>query len=221
MQHNGTLVSRINGDRRSEAGNRPPASGFRPPYLLLLLASCLFTGCSRLPVLEDLSGMNYTFMNQDSAGVSFPSAYRGKIVVMSFIYSHCPDICPLTTNNMQHLQDTLTADKLNGVEFVTMTFDPNRDTPSVLKDYAEIRGIKFGDWDFLSGSDANTDSVTYAVDVRYFPNDSTYSKDGRLSYYITHTDKCVLMDRDGRVRGEYSGSQLDFRKIVRDIKSLE
>ncbi len=165
--------------------------------------------------------MNYTFMNQDSAMVSFPSAYKGKIVVMSFIYTHCPDICPLTTNNMQHLQDTLAADSLNGVEFVTMTFDPHRDKPSVLKEYAEIRGIKFDDWDFLSGSDANTDSVTYAVDVRYFPNDSTYSKNGRLSYYITHTDKCVLIDRDGIVRGEYSGSQLDFRKILNDIKSLE
>lgn len=221
MQHNGTPESKNNGDRRPQSGNRPPASGFRPASLLLLLTSCFYLGCSRLPVLEDLSGMNYTFYNQDSAKVSFPSAYKGEIVVMSFIYTHCPDICPLTTNNMQHLQDTIAADKLKGVRFVTMTFDPNRDTPPVLKEYADIRGITFDDWDFLSGSKANTDSVTYAVGVRYFPNDSSYAKDGKLSYYIIHTDKCILIDRNGRLRAEYSGSQLDFGAIVNDIKSLE
>jgi protein SCO1 len=211
---------------RTTSPHKPPViPGFRYSgisiLLLFLLVSSFVSGCSRLPVLEDLSGTNYTFTNQDSARVSFPSAYRGKIVVMSFIYTHCPDICPLTTNNMQHLQDTLAADKLKGVRFVTLTFDPGRDTPSVLKEYAEIRGIKFDSWDFLGGSAANTDSVTYAVGVRYFPNDSTYSKDGQLSYYITHTDKCVLIDRQGRVRAEYSGSQLDFHSIVKDIKSLE
>ena len=187
----------------------------------LFITSVFFIGCNRLPVLTNLGGMNYTFLNQDSSAVSFPSAYRGKIVVMSFIYTHCPDMCPLTTNNMQHLQDSLASRKMSGVQFVTMTFDPHRDTPAVLKEYAEIRGISFAHWDFLSGSDANTDSVTYAVDVRYFPNDSTYSKDGKLSYYITHTDKCILIDREGRVRGEYSGSQLDFRSIIKNIEELE
>ncbi len=221
LQNDAPVYMTMTGNRRQETGNRSDASRFWVPLAVFFLACSLFAGCSRLPVLEDLSTMKYTFFNQDSARVSFPSTYKGKIAVVSFIYTHCPDICPLTTNNMQRLQDTLAAAKLKGVEFVTMTFDPNRDTPRVLKEYAEIRGIKFSDWDFLSGSDANTDSVTYAVDVRYFPHDSTYSKDGTLSYYITHTDKCILLDREGRVRGEYSGSQLDFPAIVKDLKSLE
>lgn len=110
---------------------------------VLLVASLFFSGCNRLPVTENLSGKDYMFLNQDSTEVSFSSAYKGKIVVMSFIYTHCPDVCPLTTNNMQHLQDTLVAKGIRGVKFVTMTFDPNRDTPSILKEYAEIRGIKF------------------------------------------------------------------------------
>ena len=96
---------------------------------------------------------------------------------MSFIYTHCPDVCPLTTNNMQHLQDTLARSGIENVKFVTLTFDPNRDTPYVLKEYAEIRGINFKDWDFLSGTKANTDSVLYSMDVRYFPGDSSYTKD--------------------------------------------
>jgi len=194
--------------------------------LFLLLGSCLTFGCSRLPVIYDLSRMSYTFLNQDNAEVSFPSAYKGKIVVMSFIYTHCPDICPLTTNNMQHLQDTLSMKGIRNVEFVTLTFDPNRDTPNVLKEYAAIRGINFNDpqrgkWDFLSGPKANTDSVLYSMDVRYFPGDSSYTKDGQLVYYITHVDKSVLIDQRGKVRGTYSGSQLDFGQIIEDIRSLE
>jgi protein SCO1/2 len=177
--------------------------------------------CNRLPVVYDLSGMNYAFLNQDSKQVSFPSAYKGKIVVASFIYTHCPDVCPLTTNNMQHLQDTLSTNGLKNVQFVTMTFDPNRDTPHVLKDYATIRGIDFKDWDFLAGTKTNTDSVLYSMDIRYFPGDSSYTKDGQLVYYITHVDRSVLIDQEGKVRGAYSGSQLDFEQIVKDIKSLE
>lgn len=191
------------------------------PLLLLLLTSIVCSGCSRLPVIEDIGKTNYTFLNQDSMQVSFPSAYKGEIVVMSFIYTHCPDICPLTTNNMQHLQDTLAVNGIKGVRFITLTFDPNRDTPHVLKQYATIRGIDFNDWDFLCGSKANTDSVLYSMDVRYFPGDSSYTKDMGLIYYITHTDKSVLIDQEGRVRGTYSGSQLDFARIVEDIKSLE
>lgn len=207
-------------------GLEPPNSGLRFPacrilFPAFLLLSLFSLSCSRLPVLEDISGTNYEFLNQDSSRVSFPSDYRGKIVVMSFIYTHCPDICPLTTNNMQHLQDTLKSDGIKNVRFVTLTFDPNRDTPQVLKEYAAIRGINFDGWDFLSGSKANTDSVTYSVGFRYFPGDSSYTKSGELIYYITHTDKCVLIDGKGRVRATYSGSQLAFPLIVHDIKFLE
>jgi protein SCO1/2 len=122
---------------------------------------------------------------------------------------------------MQHLQDTLSINGIENVRFVTLTFDPNRDTPSVLKEYAEIREINFNDWDFLSGTKANTDSVLNQVDVRYFPGDSSYTKEGQLIYYITHMDKSVLIDQEGKVRGTYSGSQLDFKQIVKDIESLE
>ncbi|HUI31374.1 MAG TPA: SCO family protein [Candidatus Acidoferrales bacterium] len=197
------------------------SSFYRLSFSILLLVGCFFFGCSRLPVIYDLSGMSCSFLNQDSVHVSFPSKYSGRIVVMSFIYTHCPDICPLTTNNMQHLQDTLSAAGLRNVRFVTLTFDPNRDTPQVLKEYAKIRGINPKDWDFLSGPKANTDSVLYSMDIRYFPGDSSYTGGVGLVYYITHTDKCVLIDQEGRVRGTYGGSQLDFGQIVKDIKSLE
>jgi protein SCO1/2 len=112
---------------------------------------------------------------------------------MSFIYTNCPDICPLTTNNLQHLQDSLKIEKIGDVELLSLTFDPNRDTPNVLKKYAAIRGIDLSNWNFLTGTRASTDTVLNEMDVRYFPGDSSYISDGKLIYYITHTDKVVLI----------------------------
>ena len=205
----------------SHSGNRRNEIEGRLSLFFLVLASCFFVGCSRPSVIYDLSRMNYTFFNQDNSKIHFPSAYKGKIAVLSLIYTHCPDVCPLTTLNMQHLQDTLSKMGVKDVQFVTMTFDPDRDTPSVLRDYAVIRGINFSGWDFLTGTKANTDSVLYSIDFRYFPGDSSITKEGGLIYYITHTDKSYLMDRYGRIRGTYSGSQLDTKEIVKDIKALE
>lgn len=201
--------------------NNPAIHQSVNPFSLFLLLSIIAAGCSRLPVIHDLSAKDYTFLNQDSTQVTFPSAYKGKIVVMSFIYTHCPDICPLTTNNMQHLQDSLSIKGIRHVQFVTLTFDPNRDTPHVLKEYAAIRGITFASWNFLSDTKVNTDSVLDEVDFRYFPGDSSSTKSGQLIYYISHMDKSILIDQQGRIRGTYSGSELDFNQIIDDIKSLE
>ncbi|MGO9482465.1 MAG: SCO family protein [Candidatus Kryptoniota bacterium] len=193
---------------------------------LLFLVCTMAVGCGKkLPVIYNAGAKDYVFLNQDGSRVSFPSTYKNKLVVLSFIYTHCPDICPLTTNNMQLLRDTLADDGMKGVKFVTLTFDPHRDTPFVLKQYAEVRGIKFDDprkntWDFLTGTVANTDSVLYTMKIRYFPGDSSCI-DGRFSYFISHTDECVLLDGKARVRGVYSGSQLDFAEIIKNIKSLE
>lgn len=206
--------------------NRGKLGAYKFKYAALLLAlSVAMAGCSRqsskLPVIYTFAGLKTGFTNQSGAYVFFPSAYRGKIVVMSYIYTHCPDICPMTTNNMQSLQKMLASDGEKNVRFVTLTFDPSRDTPGVLKDYAQVRGIAIDDWDFLSGPKANVDSVLGRIRMKYVMTDSSYSKGHELTYFINHSDECVLVDTSGNVRGVYSGSQLDFKQIIGDIKSLE
>ncbi|MGC8594624.1 MAG: SCO family protein [Candidatus Kryptoniota bacterium] len=189
--------------------------------IILSVAAILVNGCTRLPVLTDVGKKQETFLNQDSLKVVFPSDYRGKIVVMSFIYTHCPDVCPLTTNNMQHLQDSLRVEKIGNVQLLSLTFDPNRDTPNILKEYADIRGIDLSNWDFLTGTRASVDTVLNEMDIRYFPGDSSYLSNGKLIYYITHTDKVVLIDKNGKVRKSYRGSTLVAKEVIKDIKQLE
>jgi len=187
----------------------------------ILATALLINGCRKLPVLIDVSGKQEVFLNQDSSKVLFPSDFRGKIIVMSFIYTNCPDICPLTTNNMQHLQDSLRLEKIGDVELLSLTFDPNRDTPGVLREYADVRGIDLSNWNFLTGTRAGTDTILNEMDVRYFPGDSSRTPSGKLTYYITHTDKVILIDKNGRVRKSYRGSTLVAKDVIKDIKKLE
>jgi len=101
---------------------------------------------------------------------------------MAMVYTHCPDICPMTTHNMQLIEERL-PDELKGkVKFVIISFDPNRDTPSVLRKFAEIRDIDFANWSLLTGDQENTKEVMLKFDIKAIPADSTYDADDELSY---------------------------------------
>lgn len=187
---------------------------------LSLTISACSNSSGKLPVIYTFQGLHTTFVNQDSVPVEFPAKYRGDLFVMSFIYTHCPYVCPMTTHNLEVLRDSLGILGIKGVRFVSLTYDPNRDTPSVLRKYAEVRGIKFNDWDFLTGSSADIDSVLGRVKIKYNFVDSSYAK-GKLTYFVHHPDECLLVDGKGRVRGIYGGSDLHFPGIIGDIRSLQ
>ncbi|MCG6914784.1 SCO family protein [bacterium BMS3Abin03] len=145
---------------------------------------------------------------------------KGHITVIGFIYTHCPDICPMTTYNMQLTQDRLKKEGIQNVKFISVTFDPNRDFPSVLKKYAEIRNIGFKDWTFLWGDKKNTNSFMDRFDITFFPADTTYSPDGGVSYSMMHTDRISLIDSDGELRKNYRGSHVNLDELFNDIKYL-
>lgn len=186
----------------------------------LLIAGCA-NPASKLPAIYTFQGLHTHFVDQDSVPVEFPSKYKGHLFVMSVIYTHCPYVCPLTTHNLHVLQDSLAVLGIKGVKFVTLTYDPNRDTPSVLKKYAEERGIEFADWDFLTGNKTNIDSVLNRVKIKYNFTDSSHTKEGKLIYFVHHPDECLLVDGKGQVRGIYGGSDLHFPSIIKDIRTLQ
>jgi protein SCO1/2 len=78
---------------------------------------------------------------------------RGKVVVLSLIYTHCPDICPLTTAKMKQIQEGVQSAGLsNQVQLVTFTVDPQRDTPDVIKRFASAYNFDPSNWVFLTGT---------------------------------------------------------------------
>ncbi|HEX7357156.1 MAG TPA: SCO family protein [Ignavibacteriaceae bacterium] len=192
--------------------------------LLLLLAGfiiTIITGCYKhFPFDQDITRTQNTFLDQDSVKVEFPKIIKDKIALMAMVYTHCPDICPMTTHNMQLIEQRLPDELKSKVKFVIISFDPNRDTPAILKKFAELRDISFNSWTFLTGDMKNTKEVMLKFDIKAIPADSTYDDQGELSYSVIHTDRISLIDQDGRLRSNYKGSTADLNMIIEDIKYL-
>ena len=189
--------------------------------LVVTFSFVFITSCyEHFPLDQDITRTQNTFLNQDSVKVEFPKLIKDKITLMAMVYTHCPDICPMTTHNMQLVQRRLPDDLKDKVKFVVISFDPNRDTPAVLKKFAEIRDITFDNWTFLTGDNQNTKEVMLKFDVKAIPADSSYDENGELSYSIIHTDRISLIDQDGKLRSNYKGSTANLDMILEDIKYL-
>jgi len=189
--------------------------------LTLILTLNLLTGCyEHFPLDQDITRTQNTFLNQDSAEVQFPKIIKSKITLFAMVYTHCPDICPMTTHNMQLVEQRLPENLKNKVNFVVISFDPNRDKPSVLKKFAEIRDISFDNWTLLSGDEQNTKEVMLKFGIKAIPADSSYDDEGELSYSVIHTDRISLIDTAGKLRSNYKGSTANLEMMLEDIKYL-
>ncbi len=178
-------------------------------------------GCqSKFPLDKDLTRKNYTFFNQDSVEVIFPGIIKDKVTVIGFIFTNCPDICPMTTHNMYLTQQKLKKNAIDNVLFVTVTFDPDRDFPSVLKKFGEIRETDFTNWVFLWGDKKSTESLLRRFDITALKTDSTYFDDGELTYSIMHTDRISLIDNESRLKKNYRGSKVNLEELYNDIINL-
>jgi protein SCO1/2 len=188
---------------------------------VVLLSLVFITSCyEHFPLDQDITRTQNTFLNQDSIKVEFPKIIKDKITLLTMVYTHCPDICPMTTHNMYLVQKKLSDDLLDKVNFVVVSFDPNRDTPAVLKKFAEIRDLTFDKWTLLSGDEQNTNEVMLKFGIKAIPADSSYDDDGELSYNVIHTDRISLIDQNGRLRSNYKGSTANLDMILEDIKYL-
>lgn len=190
--------------------------------LLILIPGFLLYACKeKLPVIENLERAKFKLVDQYNNKVTFPEFVKGKFVVINYIFTNCPDICPLSTNNMRLIQENLKKEKIEGVEFVSVSFDPLQDSPEVLKKFAGIRNLDLSNWTFLTGQKSVIDSLMGKMGIVAVIGDSTVFKDGRKIYYYTHTDRILLMDAEGKIRKNYKGSTINTEEIVKDIKSLQ
>ena len=101
----------------------------------------------RIPI-ED-----FTLTDQTSRPFKFQSL-RGKVAIIAFAYTTCPDVCPLITAAMRQAQESLTKDERALTYFVTITTDPEIDTPQVMAAYAKRYGVDTTTWGFLTGDEA-------------------------------------------------------------------
>jgi protein SCO1/2 len=166
---------------------------------------------SQIPVVKQMN--DFTLDNIDGSTFTL-SETNGKVRLVEFIFTHCPDICPATTFNMAKMQEQLKAKGLFGdkVAFVTITFDPERDTPEVLKAYADKFGADQRGWYFLRGDQAAVEKVTkdFGIAVLKQPDGS-----------FAHTARMFLVDKDGNMRRMYGmASNMDMDNMLKDIEQL-
>lgn len=189
--------------------------------LVTVFLPIIFFGCKKdIPVIKDLSKINYKLITQDSTQFNFPQDLKGKTVVLSYIYTNCPDICPLTTHNILSIKNKLDKDGITDIEYVEISFDPERDSPSVLKNYAEVRGIKSNNWHFLTGDKKNVFDLLDEVNVRALPGDTTITPKNDTLYYFIHTDRISLIDKQSRLRINFKGSSGNKNEIINSIKQI-
>ncbi|MDE3143260.1 MAG: SCO family protein [Bacteroidota bacterium] len=149
---------------------------------------------------------------------------QGKIIVLDFFFTSCRSICPSLTHNMVKLQrsfmkggDVRNKIDTSIVQFVSMSIDPQRDSVSVLKDYADRFGVNPDNYWMLTGS---RDSI-YRFAFEELKVDK-FSMEP-ISPDFVHTSRFVLIDRDMIVRGYYDGLDRDstsLKQLARDIGLL-
>jgi len=190
--------------------------------VLNFLLIIIFVSCGSDLEIEDTFGTEqFNLVDQNNSPQKFPEIIKGKIAIVGYIFTNCPDICPLTTNNMRLIQDELKKEKINDeVEFVSISFDPEADRPEVLKKFAEIRNLDLNNWIFLTGEKTITDSLIKEAGVIAVVGDSTITKDGKTIYYYVHTDRISLVDEEGNIRKNYLGSKVNVEEIIADVKKL-
>jgi protein SCO1 len=149
-----------------------------------------------------------------SAGKSFDLAsLRGKVVLVSFVYTTCNGVCSATTLSLSRIQNTLEQAKLWGtsVEFVSITLDPKRDTPEVLNHYAQIFGADLARWHFLTGSPSQVESAIAAWGM-WAKSDPTGA--------IDHPSRIFLLDPRGHEREIYNLEFLKGETVLEDVRTL-
>ena len=216
-----------------------PVHAQRPRMLylpLLLLLLCLLFLLSiwwvRRGAVQPLErygvAPTFTLTNQLERPVS-SDALRGKVVVANFIYTTCTDICPTLSGQMLALQKRLQQEQLLGTEvhLLSFTVDPTRDTPAVLRTYAERFGADPTAWQFLTGPEAVVkpvieDGFHLGVQVLRDADRSHYhgSTDAPRSYEVMHSGRFVLIDGEGTIRAYYDGREFDPDQVMRDIHHL-
>lgn len=167
-----------------------------------------------LPVLFALPG--FDLIDQDEKKVTRETLLAdGRVNILAFFFTQCAGPCPSMSLKMSKLQDDI-AEK--SVRLVSVSVDPERDTPEVLREYAKEFEAEAGRWMFLTGERTQVFNLSEGLKLAASPAQGEHA--------ITHSEKLVLVDSAGRVRGVYSSKDdmsviqlaADATKLARSAK---
>jgi cytochrome oxidase Cu insertion factor (SCO1/SenC/PrrC family) len=180
--------------------------------LCLCASVVLALSCQRAPELATFYPLpDFSLTDQTDQTVTLADL-KGRVWIADFIFTSCSGACPLMTGKMRKLQDKLPAE----VRLVSITVDPDRDTPKALAAYAAEQGTTRDRWLFLTGEK----QALYDLCVKGFklPLDET---GGTAAEPIAHSTRFVLVDQAGEIRGYYQATdEEEINRLAGDVKKL-
>jgi len=165
---------------------------------------------------------DFALLNQDGKSVRI-SQYKGKALALTFIYTRCPqpDQCALMSSNFAAIDRELQKlpDSYNQTHLLSITFDPDYDTPKVLRSYGASHTERYSDetfehWEFLTGTKDEIKGMAQFFGMRYYHD--TESGDEQ----IMHSLRTAVIDKDGKLVKLYRGNEWKPSEIVEDLKTL-
>ncbi len=195
-------------------------------YFLLFLFSMLLYNCSKiekpLPIFGERNVVGkdtvyhaiapFEFVDQDSMIVT-NTTFAGKIYVTDFFFTSCRTICPIMKTQLMRIYDTI--QNKPDVLILSHTIDPEYDTVALLHDYAARLGVDSKKWHFVTGI---KDSIYKIAQTSYF---STAMEDKTEPDGFIHSGAFLLIDKSGRIRGKYDGTEEDeVNRLIGDLERL-
>lgn len=163
----------------------------------------------RIELLEPKKAFNFQLLSMHETRVSLED-FKGRLVLLGFIYTNCPDVCGLIALDFRRLQEEFAQEVDNqSLQLVLITTDPARDTPQRISRYTKGYG---GRWLFLTGSEPELKEVWENYRVVVKPKEEVG--------LVYHTYMVVLVDRQGLLRYRYFGLVDPKEIIAQDIKKL-
>ena len=158
---------------------------------------------------------DFTLQDAEGRAVSLEDL-RGKVVVLHFIYTNCPDVCPLHAERIAEIQKMVNQTPMRElVQFVTITTDPERDTPEVMRQYGSAHGLDPVNWVFLTTTPDQPEDATRKLAER-FGHGFTETTDGyQIHGVVTH-----IIDRDGRWQANFHGLEFEPTNLVVYVNAL-
>jgi protein SCO1/2 len=134
---------------------------------------------------------NFELVNQDNVKIS-NKTYKGKVYVLEFFFSKCPTICPKMNQSMLIIEKTFFGNPNFGI--ISITIDPEYDTPQVLKDHAKLLGVKSANWNFLTGDK----EYIFNLAIKGF---NLYAGENKKAAGgFEHSGLFALIDKNGNIR---------------------
>jgi protein SCO1/2 len=140
-------------------------------------------------------------------------AFHGKVVVLNFVYTNCPDICPLHSEMIAELQKDINATPMKDlVTFVSISTDPENDTPDAMRAYPGHHDLDTTNWRFLaSATPAAGRDLAAALQQKFTPDGEGYQQHIAVTY---------VLDREGMLRARYFGLRFEPASLILYVNAL-